>query len=232
MKSAPVIEATLGAIARAHRDYERWSGGDWLWAAPEYMATTAIARALHGLDHVRYVTMENNAREAIEYAGGNLVGRPNSQLNLQGRFDLVVWNTQGPRGLIEVKTTVAGYAQLNTDVQTLKTALKKAPDVRWGLVAFFASFAHGVRKDAKARVADRTEEIARRASQEVGDEYTVAQRRCAGRPCDRQLQFAVHHALARPLPCGPNAASVGNGAHDRRTRCSVCRVCQLRPPDK
>ena len=173
MKSTPVIGATLGAIAKAQRDYARWSGGDWLWAAPEYMATTAIARALHGLEQVRYVTMENNVHEAIDYAGGSLVGRPNSRLNLQGRFDVVAWNTRGPRGLIEVKTTVSGYAQLSPDVQKLKTALKKAPDIRWGLVAYFASFSHGPRKDAKARVVDRTDGIANRASEELSVEYTV-----------------------------------------------------------
>ena len=41
----------------------------------------------------------------------------------------------------------------------------------------------------------------------------------AGRSHDRQPRFAVHHALARRLSCGPNAASAGNRAHDRRTKC-------------
>lgn len=173
MKSTPVIEATLRAIATAQRDYERWSGGDWLWAAPEYMATTAIARALHRLDQVRYVTMEGNVRQAMENAGGNLVGRPNSRLNLEGWFDVVAWNTRGPRGLIEAKTTVSGYSQLAGDVQKLKTALAKAQDIRWGLVAYFVSLAHGVHKDAKARVVTRTAEIARRATEEMSNESAV-----------------------------------------------------------
>ena len=93
MKAAPVIEATLRAIGKAQRDYEKWSGGLWLWNAPEYMATTVIARTLHKLDRVTYVTMENNVQAAIEDAGGSVVGRPNRRLNLNGRFDLVVWNT-------------------------------------------------------------------------------------------------------------------------------------------
>ena len=138
-------------------------GGDWLWAAPEYMATAGIARALHKLDKIRYVTMEGNIRKAIEYAGGSLVGRPNRRLNLGGRFDLVVWNTQGPRGLIEVKTGINGYKQVAPDIERLCVALNKAQDIRWGLVAYFASFAHGQRKDAANRVSDRTREIARRA---------------------------------------------------------------------
>ena len=46
--------------------------------------------------------MENNVHEAIEYAGGNLVGRPNSRLNLQGRFAVVVWNTQGTGAELDV----------------------------------------------------------------------------------------------------------------------------------
>ena len=41
----------------------------------------------------------------------------------------------------------------------------------------------------------------------------------AGRSRDRQLRFAVHHALARRRHYGPDAASVRNRAHDRRTKC-------------
>ena len=44
---------------------------------------------------------------------------------------------------------------------------------------------------------------------------------------DRQPRFVARHALARRLPCGPHAASVGNCAHDRRTKC-LC-VGRARP---
>ena len=174
MKVDPVIEATLQAIAKAHREYGRWSGGDWLDEAPEYMATTAIARALHRLDKVRFVTLEYNVRAAVEDANGRLIGKPNRRLNLDGRFDLVVWNKQAPRGLIEVKTTVDGYSQLGPDIEKLCTALGKAEDVRWGLVAYFAAFQDGRRKHARDRVLEQTDKIARLAKEKVNPGYRIA----------------------------------------------------------
>ena len=167
MRSDPVIDTTLKAIARAQDEYESWSGGAWLWEAPEYMATTGIARAVQRLETVAYVTMENNVRNAIKNARGSVVGRRNARLSPDGRFDVVVWNTTAPRGLIEVKTSVGGYSSLRKDVEKLCTALTKATDIRWGLVAYFISLAHGERKGAKERLTDRTDEIARRATESV-----------------------------------------------------------------
>ena len=174
MKADGVIKATLRAIGTAQREYRIWSGGDWLDDAPEYMATTAIARALHKLDKVSFVTLENNVRAAVEDASGRLVGKPNRRLNLAGRFDLVVWNTRAPRGLIEVKTTVGGYSQLRPDIEKLCTALSKAHDVRWGLVAYFSAFPDGPRKDARDRVVDQTDKIAHVAKENVDPSYRVA----------------------------------------------------------
>ena len=176
MRSAPIIDAVLKSIASAQREYENWSGGAWLWEAPEYMATTGIARAVQGIESVAYVTMENNVRTAIKDAGGNVVGRRNARLSLEGRFDVVVWNITAPRGLIEVKTSVGGYSSVRKDVRKLCTALMKANDIRWGLVAYFLSFADGERKAARDRLADRTANIARRAAEDVPREFRLKRR--------------------------------------------------------
>ena len=167
MKSLPVVERTIRGIANAQNEYRKWSGGDWLWAAPEYMATTSIARSVYALDSVAFVTMENNVRAAIDGAGGSLVGRPNQRLPLEGRFDLVVWNTREPRGVIEVKTGVVGVSTLSKDIDRLCTALDKADRIRWGLIAYFLSFGDGERKSAQARVKDRTAGIASKAKERV-----------------------------------------------------------------
>ena len=177
MKVHEVIQAALKGMAKAQVEYETWTGGDWLWNAPEYAATTRIARALYKLDGVHRVTMESNVQDALGEGGGSFVGRPNKRLNLQGRFDLVVWNTRGPHGLIEVKTNVGGYSTIRPDLEKLCTALAKADDVRWGLVVYFASFAPGQHKRAKDRLVEQTIEVARRASAEAPHGYAVAHHR-------------------------------------------------------
>lgn len=159
--NVPVIRQTLAALAKAQDDYESWSGGDWLWAAPEYMATVSVARHLDKLDPVAYVTMENRIASAIKDGGGSVRGRPNSSLPPNGRFDLVVWNQRGPRVLIEVKTSVGGYASVSRDAERLCLALTRASDIRLGLVAYYVSFAAGKRKPAPDRVRDRGASIAR-----------------------------------------------------------------------
>ena len=167
LPAQPIVEATLRAIARAHSDYKKWSGGDWLGYAPEYMATTSIARTLHQLSDVRYVTMENNVRDAIEDAGGSLIGRPNRELNLEGRFDLVVWNTRGPRALIEVKTDPRSYKDFLDDIHELCVALAKAADIHWAMMAYYDSFCPGEYKTAKERLCDHTNEIWKRTLKDV-----------------------------------------------------------------
>lgn len=175
MNSARVVEATLRGIRSGTKEYEKWSGYyPWVRDAPEYMVTTAIARAVHNIDAVAFVTVENNVRNAMKNTGGNIVGRPTHRLNLDGRFDLVVWNMQGPRGMIEVKTNVSGYSSLASDVDKLRTALAKSADMRWGLVAYFIAFQNGVRKRGEDRVYERAKAIAERAAREAGGRYRVS----------------------------------------------------------
>ena len=35
-----IANKTLAGISKAQKDYEDWTGGYWLWEAPEYMITT------------------------------------------------------------------------------------------------------------------------------------------------------------------------------------------------
>ena len=52
-----IVGNTLAGIAKAHKDYESWTGGYWLWEAPEYLITTHIAKQLTTYrGHKYYVT--------------------------------------------------------------------------------------------------------------------------------------------------------------------------------
>ena len=47
-----IIKAIISSIEQAQEDYESWSGGDWLWNAPEYLLTTSIAKSKIGRANV------------------------------------------------------------------------------------------------------------------------------------------------------------------------------------
>ena len=38
-----IIESTLDGIDESIKFYQEWSGGEWLWNAPEYFITVKIA---------------------------------------------------------------------------------------------------------------------------------------------------------------------------------------------
>ena len=50
-----VIENAVNGIAKAQRDYELWSGGNWLWEAPEYFMTTYIAKEISSYRKISYL---------------------------------------------------------------------------------------------------------------------------------------------------------------------------------
>ena len=54
--------------------------------------------------------------------------------------------------------------------------------------------------------------------------YCTDERLRTGRP-DTETPSYTAHAFARQLRCGPNAARVGNRAHDRRTKCLRVGFC-------
>ena len=132
MKSENIIRKTISGIARAQRSYEEWSGGCWLWEAPEYVATTMIAQAIHKLEEVDCVTLEYSVKAAVKRAGGTKKGRPNKLL--KGRFDVTVWDGQAePRGLIEVKTSAWRFTDLRDDIKRLCVTLDKTDTINWTL---------------------------------------------------------------------------------------------------
>lgn len=64
-----VVDVCLEGIASAQNEYFEMSGGDWVYWAPEYFITTTIARCLHQAKGSKYVTIENGAYDALDYAG-------------------------------------------------------------------------------------------------------------------------------------------------------------------
>ena len=155
-----VIGKTLRGIGRAHRDYADWTGGEWLWNAPEYMTTVYVAREIRttkGYEY--YLTLEYSAGQTIRDAGGIGRGRVSHDSRLGGKFDVVLYRANGaPRVVIEVKKQVRSFTQLKQDARRVRDALRNPSNtIRCGLLAFYTSCKVNDTRDSSAR--DRIREI-------------------------------------------------------------------------
>ena len=83
-----IIENIRKGIAKAQKDYECWSGGYWLWVAPEYFMTTYIAREMATYSDCNYyITLEGPIKDAIDDAGGMGTKRLRDAMRTGGRCD-------------------------------------------------------------------------------------------------------------------------------------------------
>ncbi|MXX94105.1 MAG: hypothetical protein F4039_05540 [Gammaproteobacteria bacterium] len=164
MKSKHIIDATHTGIAKAKRKYEKWSGWrEGNLKGAEYVATIYIAEAIQNLNRVGYVTVEQNFKKAIVSSGGSLAGRIGDKNEFGSRFDIAVWNKhERIKGLVEVKTTVTGFASsLERDFCKICKFLrrKSVRFVQWGLVAYFITLWGRTGKQAEEKLLDLTDNI-------------------------------------------------------------------------
>ena len=171
-----IVEKTLDGIARAQDDYESWTGGSWLWEAPEYLVTSYIAREIATVeDYPYYLTLESGVKDALDYAGGRS-GRPRLALRRDGRFDILLWwggKDERPRTVIEVKNQVYGFSTIATDVARVCAVLSRprpSNSFQCGLVVFYASkYLEGRPKEVKSWLNDRLERIRSSTQDFVGE---------------------------------------------------------------
>ena len=198
------VKATLKGIISSQEQYESWSGGCWLWEAPEYLITTCIAKRLSTLDVPNlYITLENNVRQAMEHAGGLTRGRPPHTLRLDGKFDILLWEGDTPRVVIEVKNRINSYAELLNDVDRICAVLRKqqGESIRNGLVAFYTSKykegdEEGVVDFVKNRL-DRIEGNVRKYVEEMDMTLKSFKRSTVRRENDSAWAAAVLHICLR-----------------------------------
>lgn len=169
-----IANKTLAGISEAQNKYEYWTGGCWLWEAPEYMVTTLIAKHISAFEDI-YTTLEHNVRGALKDAGGQGRGRPRKALRPDGKFDILLWRENGnPMAVIEVKNQVTGFSYIRADVSRICATLKRSNTsrntIRCGFIAYYTSLNNGKRKPAKKRVIDRVEGIAKKVEKFANDE--------------------------------------------------------------
>ena len=158
---AKIIENTLKGIGKAQRDYERWSGGNWLYQAPEYLMTTYVAKELATYtEHSYYITLEHNTAEAVSDAGGMRPGRPRNDLRPNGRFDILLWWGNGsPRAIIEAKKHISQYKHISADVSRMCTVLEQHTTIGHGIMAYYTAHYGGERRRLRNFLLTRLETI-------------------------------------------------------------------------
>lgn len=136
-----VIKATLNGIDESMKDYQDWSGGEWLWNAPEYLITVKIAENLAKIKGSKYITLEDNVDYVLNLAGQKNKGAISDKTRANGRSDIVLWWGDGtPRAIIEVKNSVFRLKQIAKDIDRIREVLKKKKKkstIKFGLIAFY-----------------------------------------------------------------------------------------------
>lgn len=160
---ATVARGALNGIVKAQREYEKWSGGEWLWCAPEYIATAFVAQEIFKLDGSKYVTVEHGANVAISDAGARGRGKLHRKIRANGRFDILLWwADETPRAPIEVKRHVRSVEKITADLQRIGTVInrsKQNSSFQFGMVIFYSSCKDGKGFSAKEKLSKRLEKI-------------------------------------------------------------------------
>ncbi|MEI6893134.1 MAG: hypothetical protein V5789_00560 [Colwellia sp.] len=172
-KSSVVEECVNGVIA-AQNQYCEISGGDWVCWAPEYFITSCIAQTLHSAKGSKFVTIENGAYDALEYAGAVGKGRLHKDIRVGGRFDLLLWWAKGdPRAIIEVKNRVFNKTQYESDLKRITAVLNRKRNdstMEFGAFVFYTA-TDDSSKSASAILDQRIITIQNNAQEIVGEKF-------------------------------------------------------------
>jgi len=172
-----IISAVIEAYSDAQQEYEDWTGGEWLWKAPEYLITTTIARRIFDIDGPKYITIEHGASSAIDDAGAKGKGRLSAKIRGKGKVDLLLWWGDGsPRAVIEVKNQIFSTDQYKKDIERIASFLtrnKEDSSLQFGLFSFYESATSGSRKSAVEKINDRIEKIFRNSIDFAGNNVSI-----------------------------------------------------------
>ena len=172
-----IIDATLKGINKSQKDYEKWTGGDWLLTAPEYLISTNIAYCISLIDGPKYITLENNVKTALDDAGALGKGRLKDSIRSNGKVDILVWWGKGsPRAVIEVKNQIHYFTQVEADINRIIAMLNRKDgehSIQFGILAFYTSTSDLEKKTAKERIEDRLNTIMNSVKDQVGEQCNV-----------------------------------------------------------
>jgi hypothetical protein len=154
-----IIEACLEGIEDSFNEYIRWSGGEWLWNAPEYLLTVNIAKKIANIQKNKFITLEDNIKETLKTANAKIKGKISNKARPNGRSDIILWWANGtPRGIIEVKNAVFGFEKIKEDIDRIIELLKKDSSIEFGITTFYID-RHYESGNSKEKVQKKIESI-------------------------------------------------------------------------
>ena len=133
-----IIKKTLSGFSKAQRDCE-WQSDYWLDEAPESMIRTYIAKEIAKKCSLM---QEARVRDIIDEANGLGPGAIRKNARLNGKVDIVVYQTDGkPKAIIEIKKVnieLGGFSSIEADVERIIGLLKRSRKIiQCGLVAYY-----------------------------------------------------------------------------------------------
>ena len=173
-----IVTATLSGIKKSHRQYEKWSGGFWLWNAPEYLITVNVANKIAEIGGPQFITLENGSRSMIEEAGARGRGRLPKDIREKGKVDILLWyGNDKPRAIIELKNFIYDYKQYEKDIKRIKESLKlntNQSSLQFGLLGYCDSAYDGKQKSASQKIKDKKIRIENRIKDILGKDFQVS----------------------------------------------------------
>jgi hypothetical protein len=172
-----IHDAIVLGIEKAQQNYIKWSGGDWLSWAPEYIQTCYIAEKLDELEGSKYVTLESGVKYTLSTAGAWKKGRLSNRTRPDGRFDIIVWRgNEYPRAIIEVKRSVYTYRKVDSDINRIHDVLKKnysGSSLQFGALAFYSDAKDNSRNNGRDILENRINLIFQKAKIQVDGNLQV-----------------------------------------------------------
>lgn len=154
-----ILNACVEGIKKSFKEYKDWSGGEWLWNAPEYLITVNIAKELNKINKSKFITLEDNVKETLKNANAKIKGNLKEKIRANGRSDIIIWWGKGtPRGIIEVKNAVFLINHIFDDVNRILGLLEKDSDIELGVISFYID-RHYETKNPIEKVEEKIKEI-------------------------------------------------------------------------
>ena len=116
----------LKGIGNADKHWRKWTQGDWLDTAPEYLLSVEIAQSIGATEPV---WLEVSAGGVMVESAAKQAGKHHAILDGLKRFDVVIYERSKPlpRAVVEVKHRVYGrLGNLQKDMKRICVALLKA----------------------------------------------------------------------------------------------------------
>jgi hypothetical protein len=176
-----IVEAALDGVVKAQVLYEVWSGGLWLWNAPEYLITVEVARQI--MAQFNQVKPNSGGFLTLEQDVGELLKRIGASADASGRVDIALWHPPSsdgyvyPRAVIEIKNVVYDKRQYKGDIQRMRALLTASAQhpLAFAMFLYCNSDNDGGRKNATEKLKSRQAAIKAGMKAALGPKFLADQ---------------------------------------------------------